>query len=152
MFYSLSSEVCVPRSPSVEFHWSLVSPSCITLLKNTNSPSLGSDQLPIVPRLKLGPTAHILGSMLGFESGLSLHGSCACCHHCCKFTRATSQELGKLFLCGYPPPLPLINFQPLLPQWFLSPGCERVNIGVVSRDKHSAISHSNNLVSSGLLC
>ena len=68
-----------------------------------------------------------------------LHGSCACCHNCCKVIWTSFQPPGKLYL------LVVIHHLCLLVsfwQWSLSPGRQRFNIGVLSRDVHSTVSYS----------
>ena len=82
-------------------------------LNETDASPPSRHRLPIVPQIGLVFLTHFQMSILGFLSGLSSRGTCACCHHCCEFIGVTAQLSGKLlFPCGRPPPLVLTTFLP----------------------------------------
>lgn len=89
------------------------------LLKKINSPFPSSYQLPIAPPIKV---SLLLTSLLHSEIwyGMSLHGSCSCCHNHCKFLSTAAPAVLERSNSDHPLTLDFrVLLSPLL-WWFLS--------------------------------
>lgn len=73
----------------------------------------------------------------GISSGLSLHNTCACSHHCCEFILVTLRLAGIRVTIDRT----LTVFLPPVLHWSLSLGRQNFDVGVLLRNKHAPASY-----------
>lgn len=110
-------------------------------LPMTEFPLSSCHWLPGVPQVGLGfffyPPPHVHAWVL---SGVSLGGTCACCHHRWEFIWVTAHCLENTVSLWSFTTSGAYNLLLLFLGWFLSFGRQKLEIGVLFRNKHSAAS------------